>query len=116
MIPPSGDSNEAVQAYFRWLWEQYLNEIPVPRVTVSGKNPSVIYAAGFALVSFFVLFSFFLYYAHRKTGDLYGVTSYAGNILERMGPVSIFSLFVFLYIFLWALYFPIVQIIFGQVY
>jgi hypothetical protein len=47
---------------------------------------------------------------------MYGASSFGGSILERIGPLSMFSWVVWGLIIAWALYFIVTQILYGQIY
>ena len=68
------------------------------------------------LIMFFYLFAKHFTYTHRERGELYGLTSFAGNILERNGKVSVLGWVTFIFLIVWGLSFIVRHIIFGQVY
>ncbi|MDQ6905220.1 MAG: hypothetical protein M3176_00180 [Chloroflexota bacterium] len=115
-MPPSGHDSRATHAYYDWLYGQYLRRIPVPRTHILWSGPLWIALWAVVLIGFFFLFAFRFKQSHRKGGALYGVSSFAGSILERIGPVSWLNWISWAVITLWALYFIVRHSFFGQVY
>ncbi len=114
--PPSGHSSQAAQAYYNWLYQNYLGAIPGDRTLLNLTNPGWIALYFVVIAVFFFLYTRYMNRVHRKEGELYGVVSFAGTVLERIGPVGVFTWAVSIGIFLWAAYYWITQILHGQVY
>ncbi len=112
---PSGHTSAAAQLLYHWQYANYLGSIPPERTVDLWSGP--VYLFGFL---FILAFALFLYArvarAHRKYGELYGVESFGGVILERIGPIDLLTYVTIVTCVLWAAYFFISQIIFGQVY
>lgn len=115
-MPPSGNSTEATHAYYNWLYAQYLGSIPAPRTTIYWEGPFFIALWAVVLIGGFFFLAWFGNRTHRSRGELYGVSSFAGSILERIGPISRFSWVVWIATTLWALYYLVSHVLAGQVY
>lgn len=113
---PCGSSSEAAQEYYAWIWSNYLDRIPVPRTSILWSGPFWIAIWSVVLIGFFFFYCWYLNRVHRKEGEMYGVSSFAGSILERIGRVATFSYIVWGAIALWALYFIVAHIAYGQTY
>ncbi|MGE5224298.1 MAG: hypothetical protein ACM3PY_17820 [Omnitrophica WOR_2 bacterium] len=113
---PSGNTTEAAHAFYNYLWGNYLASIPAPRTTILWSGP--IYVALFVIVLtlFFYLYSRYANRVHRNKGEMYGIMSFAGSILERIGPLSVFEYFIWIVLILWVLYYIVTQIISGYIY
>ncbi len=112
---PSGHLSPQAQLLYKWLYANYYGSIPAERVTDLWSGP--IYLFGFIAV---LAISLWVYTrmanAHRRRGELYGVESFGGVILERIGPIDAFTFVISAMCFFWAAYFFIAQILFGNVY
>ncbi|MCB0031502.1 MAG: hypothetical protein KDE28_26510 [Anaerolineales bacterium] len=115
-MPPSGNTTAEVKAYYDYLFSQYIQQIPANRTQILWSGPLAIAFWAAVLILFFFLYSYYLNRAHRKRGELYGAVSFAGSILERIGPLSAFSWAVWLGVVLAALYFIVTHILYGLVY
>lgn len=115
-MPPSGSDSAAAQAYYGWLYGQYLSGIPAPRTEILWTGPFWIALWAVILIAFFYLYARYANRTHRQHGELYGVASFAGSILERIGKIAVFSYAVWGAIVLWALYYIVTHSLFGQVY
>ena len=116
-MTPTGSNPEAVKAYYDWLIQHYINNIPTGRATeILTSGPLWIGIWALVLILFFYLYSLHLQNVHREKGELYRAASFAGSILERIGPLSLFTWIVSITVFLWGLYFVVVQTIRGQIY
>lgn len=113
---PTGNSSSATQAYYQYLYSHYYSAIPADRTQILWNGPIWIAVFAFFLIVFFFFYAYFLKNAHRKSGELYEATSFAGSILERIGPVSIFSWFLIILFTAWSIYYIVVQILHGQIY
>ncbi len=113
---PTGNTTAAAHAYYNYLWANYLGSIAAPRTTILWSG--IIYEALFIFV---LTFMFYLYtrYAlrtHRTRGELYGIMSFSGSILERMGPMSVFEIALWVILILWVIYYMVTHILFGYIY
>jgi len=113
---PSGSSSQAADAYYQWLWAQRLAQNPSERTSILWSGPFWIALWAVILILFFFFYVTYVPRTHRKKGALYGVASFAGSILERIGPPSVFQLVMWFTIFLWALYYLVTTMIEGQIY
>ena len=113
---PSGNTTEAARAYYDYLLSRALAAIPGDRTQILWSGPAWIAFFAVILVLFFFFYALYLNRVHRTKGELYGASSFAGSILERIGPVSLFSWLVWGLIVAWALYFIVAQILNGQIY
>ncbi len=113
---PSGNTGEAVQQYYDYLWSQRLSEITVPQIFIDWWGP--IWFGIFALAMFLTLMFFSMTFnsVHRGRNHLYGAVSFAGQLFERVGPPALFGIFVWTTVGLWGLYYIVSQIIRGQTY
>lgn len=116
-MTPTGSNPEAVKAYYDWLLQHHINSIPTNRATeILGSGPFWIFFWAFVLIAFFFLYSLYLQNVHREKGELYGAASFAGSILERIGPLSFFTWIISAVILFWGLYFIVIQASQGQIY
>ncbi len=112
---PSGHTSAQAQLIYKWLYANYLGSIPGERVQILWSGPFYIFlflAALGVLLWIYVLMT----NDHRKKGELYGVESFGGMILERIGIIDLLTWAITIVCILWAAYFFISQIIYGQVY
>lgn len=115
-MPPSGNDSAASHGFFEYLYRQYLGGIVTPHTSILWSGPIFIGLWALVLILFFFSYSWYAKRTHREHGELYGISSFAGSILERIGPVSPFSWFVWVLVTLYALYFLVKHMFFGQVY
>ncbi len=112
---PSGHTSAQVHLFYQWIYANYFGAIPGQRTDILWSGPFYIF--GFLLI---LAISLWVYArmanAHRKRGELYGVVSFGGVILERIGVVEVFTYVVSAMCVLWALYFIVTELLFGQVY
>ncbi len=113
---PTGNTSAAAKAYYQWLYAHYFAAIPAERTSILWSGPFYIFLFIFVLAAFLFLYAWYFNRVHRKQGELYGVLSFAGVILERIGPVGLFTIIVSIAIVIWAAYFWITQILYGVVY
>ncbi len=113
---PSGHTSTVVQQYYHWLYANHLAGIPAERTEFLWSGPFYIFLFIFILGGLLFIYSWSTTRAHRSHGELYGVESFGGVILERIGKVDIFTFVIAILMLLWALYFLITQAIWGQVY
>ncbi len=112
---PSGNTSAAARLLYQWQYANYLGSIPPERTTDLWSGP--IYVFGFLFILALSLWFYSrLSHAHRSRGELYGVESFGGVILERIGPIDVLTYITIIICVLWAAYFFISQIIYGQVY
>ncbi len=112
---PSGHTSAAVHVFYRWQYANYLGSIPQERVQDLWTGPFYIFLF---LVAMAVLLWVYVLMAndHRQRGELYGVESFAGVILERIGVIDLLTWAITIVCILWSAYFFIAQILYGQVY
>lgn len=115
-MPPSGNTTEAAQAYYNWLYQQYYSGIPADRTQILWSGPFWVALFATILILFFYFYAYHFQQVHREEGELYGAVSFAGSILERIGSVATFSRVVWSVIVVWGFYYIISQILYGQVY
>ncbi len=112
---PAGNTSAATQLFYHWLYANYFGSIPKERIFDLWSGP--MYLFGFLII---LAIAIGLYarmgYVHRHHNELYGVESFGGVILERIGRVDAFTFVVSLMCVLWALYFVVSQLWYGQVY
>jgi hypothetical protein len=112
---PSGHTSAQTHLYYQWLYANYLGSLPPERTTDLWTGPAYIF--GFLTILAIALYVYArMAHAHRKHGELYGVVSFGGMILERIGTVDIFTYVVSAMMVLWALYFIVSLCLFGMVY
>lgn len=114
---PTGNDTAVVKAYYDYLMQYHLGNIPINRATnILWVSPVKVFAWWLVLVTFFFLYAYFFNRAHRRKGDMYGATSFAGSLLERNGIVTVFTWFVIIGLFLSGLYLGIKYIFEGFLY
>ena len=113
---PTGHSTQIVHDYYNYLYATYYQHIPVYRTVILWREPVWIVFWALTLILFFWVYTRYLNSAHRKKGELYGVASFAGSILERIGVVEAFTYVVTAFFVAWAIYFIVTQIVHGQLY
>lgn len=115
-MPPSGSSTDAAQAFYNYLYGQYFHMMPVDRTQILWQNPVRIAVWFVVLSGLLFLAARYAVRVHRKRNEIYGATSFAGNILERNGKIAIASWVIWIVITGWALFFIISHALYGQVY
>ncbi len=113
---PSGSSSVVVQQYYHWLYANYFASIPAQRTTFLWSGPFYILLFLGILSLLLFVYTWSMSRAHRRHGELYGVVSFGGLILERIGIVEAFTYVSTIVFILWAAYFWITQALWGQVY
>ena len=120
MLPypvPSGSDTETVKAYYDYLLGWHLRHIPEDRATtLLWSSPEKVLFWFLLLVIVFFLYAYAFNRAHRKSGNLYGATSFAGSLLERNGTVTAFTWFIIIGLFLAGLYLGIKYVLLGYLY
>lgn len=119
---PTGNDSGAAEAYFRWLYENYLSGIPNAFGGIPAQWEGVhwggpflqLYALAATFVVFFGLLARYLNETHRKRAA-YKLSRY-DRVTERHGRFGPFSIVVTGAIVAWALYYPINHVLTGQVY
>ncbi len=112
---PSGHTSAQAHILYNWLYANYLGSIPKERVQDLWSGPFYIFL--FLGVMAVLLWVYVLMANdHRRHGELYGVESFAGYILERIGIIDMLTWAITVVCIIWAAYFFISQIIYGQVY
>jgi len=115
-IPPTGTDPATVQAYYDWLYGQYYQTHYFPFLDVNWDALAMELVFGLSLIAFFILFGATFPRAHRPRHELYGLTTFAGDILEREGPVPLLLWLCFIFFALWAIFFIVYHIVHGQIY
>lgn len=115
-MPPSGNTSAATQAYYTWLYSQYYAQATPDRTQILWSGPFFIALWAVVLIGFFWLYSRYLQRVHREQGELYGVASFGGSILERIGRIAVFSYVVWALITAWGFFYAIRHAVAGQVY
>lgn len=115
-MPPSGNDPETVQAVYQYIFTQYMDRIPVNRTEIMWSGP--VYAGIFALVliGFFFILAFWLRPTRRQRPVLLELTSFAGQLTERVGELRRFDWIVWTTVVLWASYFAVKAVVLGVVY
>jgi hypothetical protein len=113
---PSGNTSQAAQQYYDYIYGQYLKKIPTDRTQIMWSGPFWIAFWAITLILFFFFYSYFFQRVHREAGELYAPVSFAGAILERIGSIALLSKLVWTFITLSGLYYIITHILWGQVY
>ncbi len=112
---PSGNTSAAAHLYYQWLYANYYASIPGEKTSILWSGPFYIFLFLFVLALAFWVYAR-MANAHRKEGELYGVESFGGVILERIGIVEVFTYVITAMCVLWAAYFFITMCLYGQVY
>ena len=113
---PAGHTPETVDAYYQYLFANKFREITVIRTSIYWGGPFWIAFWAFLIGGFFFFYSRYVNQAHRKSGELYGASSFAGSIFERIGPVSVLNILLIIVLSLSGIYMIIVMISRGFVY
>ena len=113
---PSGATSTIAHQYYAWLYANYFASIPVQKTDFLWSGPFYIFFFLVVLAGLLFFYTWSMSRAHRKHGELYGVVSFGGTILERIGIVEAFTYVSTIIFILWAAYFWITQAIWGQVY
>ncbi len=114
---PSGNTTPEVQAYYHYLIQTHLKDIPTDRATnILWVSPVKIVVWGLILIIVFYFYTYYFNRAHRAHGELYEATSFAGALLERNGTVTIFTWSIIIGLLLSAVYLGIRFIFLGYLY
>ncbi len=112
---PSGHSSAQAQLLYQWLYGNYFGSIP-------GEKTNILWSGPFYIFLFLVILAVLLWVYilmandHRKHSDLYGVESFGGYILERIGIIDLLTWAITIICILWSAYFFITMLLYGQVY
>lgn len=115
-VVPTGNTTQAAHDYYNWMFSRYYAGFPVDKWNIQWSGPFWIGLFAAILILFFFFYAVHFFNAHRQKHALYGVASFAGAILERIGRLSTFSWFITIVLVLWALFFLVKHIVVGQVY
>ena len=113
---PTGNDAQTAEAYYDYLTAHALAAIPAPRTEILWTGPLYIALFATVLILFFAGYSLWFQKRTLRHDELYGVISFGGTILERIGAIPAFERLVWLGIVVWALYYMISQAIGGQYY
>ena len=113
---PTGNTTKAAQDYYNYLYSFYMTSINTDNTKILLTGPTWIAVFAIILILFFFFYAYYLLHVHRKRGELYGASSFAGAILERIGSVSLFTWLISGLIFAAGIYFIVTQIVRGQIY
>jgi hypothetical protein len=113
---PTGNDAQTAEAYYDYLTAHALQAIPAPRTEILWTGPLWIALFATSLILFFMGYS--LWFQHRtlRHDELYGVISFGGTVLERIGAIPLFERFVWGAIVAWALFAMISQALGGLYY
>lgn len=114
--PPSGNTSEAVQQYYDYIFRHYLQRMPTDRTKIMWSGPFWVAFWAITLILFFFLYATVFQHVHRESGELYAPVSFAGAILERIGRIALFSKLIWTFVVLSGLYYIVTHILWGQVY
>lgn len=112
----SGSDSASVQAVYDNLYASYLGRIPVHRTEILWTGPLFIALFAAVLIGFFFLLSFSLRHVGARKNRIHELTSFAGQLTERIGTIAVFSCAVWATIVAWAAYIAIKQALFGLIY
>ena len=113
---PTGSDAETAQAYYDLLTAKALQEIPAPRTEILWTGPLWFALFATVLILFFMCYS--LWFQHRtlRHDELYGVISFEGRILERIGAIPTFEKVLWAGVVIWSLFLLITQTLGGLYY
>ncbi|MCL5736023.1 MAG: hypothetical protein M1274_10635 [Actinobacteria bacterium] len=111
---PTGSDDASVQAYYDYLSLEHFSTMK-ETYHFNWQNFTVTWAViAAALISLY--FFAFAWYARRRSGDLYPVEVYNGFITERNGPIDMFNYAVWAILGIYAIFYMVIQLIYGQIY
>lgn len=113
---PEGNTSEQVHEFYNYLYSQYMQSIPVDRTQILWSGPFWVALFAVILTVFFFLVAVHFTRVHRTHDELYGASSFAGSLMERVGPVSFFTISVISMTVLWGVYYIVAHIVMGQIY
>ena len=113
---PTGSDAQTAEAYYDSLTAHALQAIPAPRTEILWTGPLWIALFATSLVLFFMGYS--LWFQHRtlRHDELYGVISFGGTVVERIGGIPIFERVIWGVLTAWAAYAMISQALGGLYY
>ena len=115
-VVPTGNTTAAAHGFYNYLWANYLQSIAAPRTKILWSGPVYIFIFVVVLTLFFFLYAKYGIRTHRSRGEMYGIMSFAGSILERIGPLSLLEIFFWVVLTVWVLYYIITMILSGYIY
>lgn len=112
----SGSDSAAAQAINQQLYIGYLDRIPTHRTEILWSGPIYIALFAFVLIGLLFLFVYKLRHVNLIQSKLYELTSFSGQIDERIGKISTFNFISWIGFIVWAGYFAVKHILFGVSY
>lgn len=110
---PTGNTPEAVQAYYQYLLAHYINPVTQNIAT----NYLIIgVTLGWVAIVTGILFIYFRRSRSEKPSKLYPVETYNGYISESNAGTGLFLYIFFALVILWLLYVTISNLTQGQLY
>jgi len=111
---PTGHGSSTVQAYYDYLWLRDLQQF----TETYQNNPRILSWIYGILAGLIILFYFFIFawYTRYKSHDLYPVEVYNGYISERASPIDPYTWAVSTIVFGYAVYYIVINLVFGQFY
>ncbi len=110
---PSGNTPEAVQAYYQYLLAHYISPVSQNIAT----NYAIIgVTLGWVAIITGLFFIYFRRVRNEKPSELYPVETYNGYISESNGGVGVFLYIFFALVVLWLLYVTVSNLTQGQLY
>lgn len=113
---PRGSGDDSVHAYYNYLYQHAYGAVPVPHTSIRWSGPLFVAVWGAVLIGFFFLYAWNFKRVHRQHGGLYGVSSFAGSIMERIGIVASLTWGAAIVMSLWSIYYIVVQTVRGYIY
>lgn len=125
---PTGADPETVEQFFTWLYRHYVRRMPNspgdpdgvlglgPEWEMQWLGPFLQeVVVGVVLIAFFGAFAYWFNHPTRPSNGMYKPVVY-DRIYERHGKPNRFGRLVYLSVTLWAGYYAVSHIVFGQVY
>jgi hypothetical protein len=115
-MPPSGNDPETVAAIYQHLFAQYMERLPGDRTEILWSGPIYVAIYAVALIGFFFALSSWM---RPRTGHrpaLPIITSFAGQLTEKVGGLRRFDWLAWLTVTIWGAYFAVKAMIQGVVY
>lgn len=110
---PTGNTPEAVQAYYQYLLAHYINPVTQNIAT----NYLIIgVTLGWVAIVTGIIFIYFRRSRSEKPSKLYPVETYNGYISESNAGTGLFLYIFFALVILWLLYVTISNLTQGQLY
>ena len=110
---PSGNTPEAVQAYYEYLLAHYISPV-AQNITTNWLLIGV--TLGWVAIVVALAFIYFRRVRSEKPGKLYPVETYNGYISESNAGTGLFLYIFFALVILWLLYTTISNLTQGQIY